>query len=96
MDEDIPAILQSTAPDADEAYYHIDQVWGYLWNVRKPGSISFEYDLLFKVAEVVLTIPHSNAVEERMFSLINKNKTPSRSSLNLQGTLLTNSHKNTH
>ena len=32
-------------------------------------------------------IPHSNAGEERIFSLINKNKTPSRSSLNLDGTL---------
>ena len=31
------------------------------------------------------TIPHSNA--ERTFSLINKNKTPSRSSLHLDGTL---------
>ena len=40
-----------------------------------------------KVAEVVMTIPHSNAGEERIFSLINKNKTPSRSSLKLNGTL---------
>ena len=30
MDEDIPATLQSTVPDADEAYYHIDQARGYL------------------------------------------------------------------
>lgn len=30
---------------------------------------------------------HSNAGEERIFSLINKNKTPSRSSLSLEGTL---------
>ena len=34
-----------------------------------------------------MTIPHSNAGEERIFSLINKNKTPSRSSLKLDGTL---------
>ena len=46
-----------------------------------------EFDLLFKVAEAVMTIPHSNAGEERIFSLINKNKTPSRSSLKLDGTL---------
>ena len=46
-----------------------------------------EFDLLFKVAEVVMTIPHSNAGEERIFSLINKNKTTSRSSLSLDGTL---------
>ena len=34
-----------------------------------------------------MTIPHSNAGEERIFSLSNKNKTPSRSSLNLDGSL---------
>ena len=34
-----------------------------------------------------MTIPHSNAGEERIFSLINKNKTPSRSSSRLDGTL---------
>ena len=34
-----------------------------------------------------LTIPHSNAGEERLFSLINKNKTPSRDSLQQEGTL---------
>ena len=41
-------------------------------------------NLIFKVAEVIMTIPHSNAGEERIFSLINK--TPS-SSLKLDGTL---------
>ena len=35
-----------------------------------------------------MTIPHSNASEERIFSLINKNKTPSRrSSLQVDNTL---------
>ena len=34
-----------------------------------------------------MTIPHSNAAEERMFSMINKNKTSFRSSLSLEGTL---------
>ena len=34
-----------------------------------------------------MTIPHSNAGEERIFSLINKNKTPSRSYLHLDDTL---------
>jgi len=55
--------------------------------MKKPGKNSLEFDLLFKVVEVVMTIPHSNAGEERIFSLINKNKTPSRSFLKLDGTL---------
>ena len=34
-----------------------------------------------------MTIPHSNASEERIFSLIDKEKTPSRSSLQADDTL---------
>ena len=34
-----------------------------------------------------MTIPHSNAGEDRIFSLINKNNTPTRSSLQIDGTL---------
>lgn len=36
---------------------------------------------LFSVAKVVLTIPHSNAAEERIFSMIRKNKTCFRPNL---------------
>ena len=67
LDDDIPATFVSTEPDSDETYYHVDQVWGFLKNIQKPGSITREYDLLYKVAEVVLTIPHSNAGEERIY-----------------------------
>ena len=44
-------------------------------------------DLLFRVPEAVLTVPHSNALEERIFSYINKNKTSSRSCLSILRTL---------
>ena len=43
--------------------------------------------MLFKVAEVIMTIPQSNAAEERIFNMINKNKTSSRNLLSLEGTL---------
>ena len=49
------------------------------------GTLAFE--LLSKVAKVVLVIPHSNAGEEHVFSLIKQNKTPIRSSLGINGTL---------
>ena len=64
-------------------------LWGYLKDVKKAGSSVHKFDVLFKVAEVVIMIPHSNAGEERIhvLSYINKNKTPSRSSLRLDGTL---------
>ena len=51
------------------------------------GISTCEFDLLFKVANVVLTKPYFNAGEERLFSLLNKNKTSRRSSLSLDGTL---------
>ncbi|CAB4032496.1 PREDICTED: uncharacterized protein LOC106702191 [Paramuricea clavata] len=88
LEEDIPAEVKEVAKCAeDDPHYRIDILWGYLKGVKKPGTNSLEFDLLFRVAEVVMTIPHSNAGEERIFSLINKNKTPSRSSLELNGTL---------
>ena len=42
---------------------------------------------LSKIAKVVLIIPHSNADEERVFSLVRKNKTPFRPNLSLDKTL---------
>ncbi|CAB4036850.1 PREDICTED: uncharacterized protein LOC107326933 [Paramuricea clavata] len=84
LEEDIPAEVKEVAKCAeDDPHYRVDILWGYLKGVKKPGTNSLEFDLLFRVAEVVMTIPHSNAGEERIFSLINKNKTPSRSSLSL-------------
>ena len=40
-----------------------------------------------QVAKVVLVIPHSNASEERIFSMVRNNKTPFRLSLGLDETL---------
>ena len=37
--------------------------------------------------DTVLVIPHSNAGQERLFSIVRKNKTDSRSSLKLDGSL---------
>ena len=40
-----------------------------------------------RIALLVLTKPHSNAEEEQLFSMVRKNKTAFRSSLNPQGSL---------
>ena len=77
-EEDIPDSLKD---DPDGGHCNVDKLWGYLKDMKKPGTSICEFDLLFEVANVVLTILHSNAGEERVFSLINKNKTSSRSSL---------------
>ena len=40
-----------------------------------------------RIAVIILVLPHSNASLERLFSIIQKNKTDMRSSLKLDGTL---------
>ena len=59
-------------------YHRMDIIWAYL---RQP------FPLLSKIALSVLTIPHSNAAEERVFSMIKKNKTEFRANLDLSKTL---------
>lgn len=83
----IPKSVKESANLEDKDPHRVDVLWGYLKGMKEPGTNDLLFGLLFKVAEVVMTIPHSNAGEERIFSLINKNKTPSRSSLKLDGTL---------
>lgn len=85
--DEIPKEVKEGAGLQEDDPYRVDILWGYLRNVKKPGTNSCEFGLLFRVAEAILTMPHSNAGEERIFSLINKNKTSSRSSLQIDGTL---------
>ena len=86
VEEDLPSKIRNSC-DLDGNFCNIDLLRGYLRSVKQAGNNLLEYDLLFKVAEVVLTIPHSNASEEQIVSYINKKKTPSRSSLQSNGTL---------
>ena len=85
--EESPTFVKECAGLEPEDPYRVDYLWNYLKDVKKPGTNDKEFNLLFQVAEAIMTIPHSNAGEERIFSLINKNKTPRRSSLKLDGTL---------
>ena len=56
----------------------MDVIWGYLQE-RFPN--------LSDIALTVLTVPHSNAGDERVFSMVKKNKTEFRSRLQLGGSL---------
>ena len=82
--EDIPVSVKECAGLEP---YRVYLLWTYLKGVKKPGTSDSKFDLLFKVAEAIMTIPHSSAGKERILSLINQNKTPSRSFLKLDGTL---------
>ena len=55
--------------------------------MKNPDSM-LRFARLAKVALLVLTLPHSNAEEERVFSMITKNKTDFRPNLKLDGTLM--------
>ena len=65
--EDIPTSVKDSVGLSANDPHHIDVLWGYLRGVKKTSSSSYEFDILFKVGEVVMTIAHSNAVEERIF-----------------------------
>ena len=80
-DTDIPAnvweesLVQETKR---ETFYRMDIIWGYLKS---------KVPLLCEIALSVLVIPDSNAAEERVFSIIRKNKTEFRSRLAMKGSL---------
>ena len=72
-------VVEKLDDDGTEVTYHrIDMIW---------GSLQEKLPNLSKVALAVLTIPHSNEGEERVFSMIKKNKTDFRSNLDLRRSL---------
>ena len=68
-------------------YHRMDRVWSYIPEMKLPGMDIKRFGRLAKVVSVVLTIPHSNAGEERVFSVIRKIRRDDRANLHLQGTL---------
>ena len=52
----------------------MDMVWGYLGQ---------RFPLLSEIALAILVVPHSNAADEMVFSMVRKNKTGFRSRLDL-------------
>ena len=70
VEEDIPATVKESTKLTREDPFRVDILWSYLKNIKVPGSNECEFDLLFKVADVVMTIPHSNAGGEFSLSSI--------------------------
>ena len=68
-------------------HYRVDVLWWHIANMKLPETNLPRFRHLMKVAELILVLPHSNAEKERLFSIVRKNKTESRSSMNLSGTL---------
>ena len=88
--EDIPKHVWDDASmkleEDGSSVYRMDFIWGYLSNMTNANGLP-RFGRLAHVAKVVLLIPHSNAGEERVFSMVRKNKTDFRPNLGLDTTL---------
>ena len=84
-DTDIPHHVWEEAKvhEDEAAYYRIDTLWGLIRQIQTVGSTALNFCRLIQVVKAVLVIPQSNASEERVFSMVRKNKTPFRPSLSL-------------
>ena len=60
----------------------------HMSSMKHPDGL-LKFQRLSEVALLVLTLSHSNAEEERIFSMVTKNKTKFRPNLKVDGTLLT-------
>ena len=90
-DEAIPKEVWSEAALTEESsaqvvHHRCDVIWRYLSNVCDSNGV-LSFGRLSKIAKLILILPHSNAEEERVFSMIRKNKTVFRASLDPEGTL---------
>lgn len=87
--EEIPQSVWDSAKEGDNSapYTRVDVIWGFISTMKTGDTCNYRFSQLSRIAKLVLTLPHSNAGEERVFSLVRLNKTPYRSSLNIDGTL---------
>ena len=72
--------------EGESQYYRADELWAYM-NTMKCGDGMLKFPRLSEVAKLALVLPHSNAEEERVFSMVTKNKTNFSPSLRLDGTM---------
>ena len=50
-------------------YYRMDVIWSFLGKMKRADGLC-RFAKLAGVVQLVLTLPHSNAQEERVFSII--------------------------
>lgn len=83
------ATIRIGTHDGEEvSVYRLDVLWHYIQQeFLVAGTSRSKFHNLVRLAQLVLTLPHSNADEERVFSRIGKNKTKFRANLSLDRTL---------
>ena len=60
------------AVEGESQYNRADELWAYM-NTMKCGEGMLKFHRLSEVAKLALVLPHSNAEEERVFSMVTKN-----------------------
>lgn len=69
--------------------YRLDMIWYHLYQMKSLVGNNYRFRLLFNVARLALVTPHSNAGIERVYALVNKNKSEgcNRNRLDIDGSL---------
>ena len=81
-DSDIPDhVIESCKTDRGDL--KLDSLWSFIGEMKD----HVENALHWKFVRLILTVPRSNAEEERVFSIVRKNKTCFWLTLDLEGTL---------
>ena len=80
------AALVKDDTEEEIQYHRMDMIWASLASMTSPDGRP-RFPKPGNVAKLVLVLPHSNAEEERLFSMVRKNKTAFRPNLKLDGTL---------
>ena len=88
-DQEIPANVWKDALTIEDhqEYHRMGVLWGFIDTLVNTVTGKRRFKWLSKIAKLVLTLPHSNADEERVFSFVKHNKTPYRDALNINSTL---------
>ena len=68
-------------------HYRVDILWWNIGHMVIPESSAKRFCHLLKVTELVLALPHSSTVDERLSAWSVRIRPDSRSSLRLDGTL---------
>ena len=91
QESDIPStVLEQAVVVTDTVtrvtHHRLDIIWHHL-SIMKDPDHTLRFNRLSQIAKLIMVIPHSNAQEERVFSMVRKNKTAFRPSLDPKGTL---------
>ena len=85
-DSDIPDhVMESCKTDRGDL--KLDSLWSFIRQMKDHAENALLFPRLSKVVRLILTIPHSNAEEERVFYIVRTNKTCFRPRLDPEETL---------